>query len=934
MDSNSPQDLFGRAQQVREITEFFGAGTVQGRALLLSGDAGVGKTVLLHEVTKAMSAAGALVMSATGVQFEAELTYAGLHQLLFPLCDQFERLGDTHREALRSALGFGSDTVPDRLVVANAVHTLLRQAALDRPVFIVVDDLPWLDRASAAVLGFVARRLAGSRIGFLAASRSGADSFFERGQLTEYELHPLDGDAAMALITARFPGLAARVRDRVLAQAQGNPLALLELPTALTGPQRAALVNVPAVLPLSQRLQALYVSRISALPPASRHLLLLLALDGTGDLAILPLATEHSPDLSALAQAESDRLVIVDDRSRCVAFRHPLIASAAVEASTLDDRRRAHLALAEFRKEEPERRAWHLGEASLAPDEEVADLLEQAAQLIARRGDAIHAITTLTRSAELSPRPADRGRRLAEAAYIGADATGELGAASVLLDSARRAEPNLGNSLLAAAAAAFLLLNSGDGDVDTAHRLLVGAVESGSHAYDAQDGALIEALHTLLLVCWFGGRSALWEPFYAALDRLRPAPPLLLSACSKTFPDPVRTGSSGLKELDEILAGIRDEEDLGRIIRMGTAAVYPDRLSEVREASWRVVRQGRRGGPARRHIGALMHLCLQDFLTGEWQEAERLAGEGLRVCEQHEYPFFSWYFQYVQALLAAVSGSRQAGLALADRITQWAVPRGAFGAVAFADHARVLADLGEADYEGAYRHAAAMSPPGSFASHVPHAMWVCMDLVEAALRTQRVAQAEAHVRAMHESDIASFSPRLALLVAASTALISPDDEATERFEHALAVPGAEQWPFELARVRLAYGERLRRMRSLKDARTQLNTAAEAFERLGARSWAARASNEIRATRRARTAGVRGSVTLTAQELEIAQLAASGLTNKQIAERLYLSPRTVSSHLYQLFPKLGITSRAALRDALADLRQTRGSAGAGTDEQGD
>ncbi|RAG82176.1 LuxR family transcriptional regulator [Streptacidiphilus pinicola] len=918
MDSNAPRDLVGRAEQIEEISGFFGAGTVQGRALLLSGDPGVGKTVLLQEIAKAMAAAGSTVLSATGVQFEAELTYAGLHELLFPLGDQFQNLGDTHREALRSALGFGHGPVPDRLLVANAVHTLLRQVALEHPVFVVVDDLPWLDRASAAVLGFVARRLAGSRIGLLAASRSGADSFFERGQVTEYELQPLDRDAALDLINARYPGLAPRVRDRVLVQAQGNPLALLELPTALTPAQRTALADVPAVLPLSQRLQALYASRISALPTASQHLLLLLALDGSGELGVLRIATEGPADLSALAVAESDRLVTVDDRKRRVVFRHPLIASAVVATSTLNDRCRTHLALADFRKEEPERRAWHLGEATLTADEEVAALLQQAAHLIARRGDAVSAIATMTRAAELSPRSADRGRRLAEAAYIGADATGELDVASVLLDSARRAEPRLTNSLLAAATAAFLVLNSGDGDVDTAHRLLVGAVESGTHAYDAHDSALIEALHTLLLVCWFGGRSALWEPFYAALDRLRPTPPTLLSACSKTFPDPARTGAAGLKELDQVLAGARDEEDLGRIIRMGTASVYPDRLAEVREASWRVVRQGRRGGPARRHIGALMHLGLQDFLTGEWEEAGRLAGEGLRVCEEHEYRFFTWYFQYIQALLAAVGGDHQASHALADRITQWAVPRKAFGAVAFANHARVLADLGEGNYEGAYRHAAAMSPPGVLASHTPHAMWVCMDLVEAAIRTQRFAEAQAHVRAMDEAGIASLSPRLELLVAASTALVSPDDQVIGRFECALVVSGAEQWPFELARARLVYGERLRRMRSLTDARTQLTSAAETFERLGARPWATRANNELRATRRTRTSGTRDSVTLTAQELEIAQLAASGLTNKQIAERLYLSPRTVGSHLYQLFPKLGITSRAALRDALASF----------------
>ncbi|MET9457469.1 AAA family ATPase [Streptomyces canus] len=877
-DAGQRPELVGRARQLREITTLLGQGSADSRALLLSGEPGVGKSALLGEVARVMSGAGARVLSAVGVRFESELAYAGLHQLLLPLNDRIEHLEDTHRRVLRSALGYGGDPVPDSLHVSHAVLFLLRQVATERPVFIVVDDLGCFDRASSAVLGFVARRPAGSRIGLLAACRSGAGTFLDRAGFTEYELSPVDRDAAVKLLGARFPGLTGPARDRVLAQAQGNPLALVELPAALGGPQHDAPADLHDVLPLSPRLRSRLASRVARLPAASRRLLLLLALDDTGDPGVLRAGLRAGSDgpkaLTALSAVESDRLITFDDTSRRFVFRHPLMRAAVVEASTLTERCQAHRTLAEIRAQAPERRAWHLGRATLVPDECVAALLEEAGHRAARRGDATAAVATFTRAAELSPRPADRGRRLTRAAYLAADATGELRAASELLDRARRADPDLTGSLTAATRV-LLLLNGGDGDIYMAHRLLVEAVETGSHGDEAEDDALIETLHVLRLVCWSAGQDALWKPFHAALDRLKPAAPPLLDACL-------------------------------------------DRLTEPRDVSWDAVRRGRRGGHVRRHIDALMHLCLQDFPAGRWEEAETLAAEGLTICEERQYPFFSWYFEYHQALLTAVRGQFEESRSTADRITQWAVPRGVLAAAAFADHARVLAELGAGDDECAYRHAVAISPAGRLAPHAPYALWVCMDLVEAAVHTRRTAEAEAHVRAMREAGVAALSPRLALLVAGSAALVAPDDDAVGCFEQALAVPGAQDWPFDLARIRLAYGERLRRMRFVTEARAQLEAAAAVFERLGARPWADRATGELRATRRSRTGAKHGSVTLTGQEQEIAVLAASGLTNKQIGERLHLSPRTVGSHLYQLFPKLGIASRAGLRDALASL----------------
>jgi DNA-binding CsgD family transcriptional regulator len=908
--------LVGRGREMALIDAFLDRSAVAGAAGVVRGEPGVGKTVLLDIAAEAGVARGMRVLRGSGVEFEAGVSYSSLNQILLTANAEFARLSGDELDALTVALGFGAGSAPDSLVVCNATLALLQALAIDQPVLVIVDDLHWLDRASALTLGFVARRLAGSRIGLLAASRTGVETFFDRGGMEELEIAPLDEAAAASLVDSRFPTMAAHVRGRLLSEARGNPLALLELPGALTGPQRAARRALPAVLPLTRRLQALFASRLTDLPDATREVLLLIVLDGTGDLRILRAVRGGDSRLDALVPAERAQLVYVDESTARIAFRHPLIRSAVVELSTHGERRRAHHRLAELLADQPERRAWHLAEATVEPSEPVAALLEQAAHRILQRGDAVGSIAALTRAADLSPSAADRARRLAEAAYIGAEVAGELTSASALLEDARQADPQHGDSLPAAGAAVFLLIN-GDGDVSTAHRLLVGAIETGAHGYDADDESLIEALHNLLLLCWFGGRPELWEPFDAALAQLKPRPPQLLSVLSRTFPDPVRTAAAALDDVEAMVATLRDERDPTRIMRIGTASVYVDRLADSREPAWRLVEQGREGGPARRHLGSLMHLCLDGFITGQWEEAQRLADEGMAVCDAHGYRFFAWYFLYHQGILAAVRGEDPVAQALADRITRWAVPRGVHSAELFAHHPRVLAAMGRGDFEEAYRHAIALSPAGVLASHVPHALWVAFDLVEAAVRTDRRVEAAAHVSAMVDANVAAISPRLAMLQHGCAAVAAADDAALDLFEQALAVPGADRWPFEMARIRLCYGERLRRTRATTEARTQLAEALEVFQRLGAHPWTSRAGGELRATGQS-TRRVVGPLhdDLTAQEREIALLAAGGMSNKQIGERLFLSHRTVGAHLYRIFPKLGITSRAALRDALA------------------
>ena len=349
-------------------------------------------------------------------------------------------------------------------------------------------------------------------------------------------------------------------------------------------------------------------------------------------------------------------------------------------------------------------------------------------------------------------------------------------------------------------------------------------------------------------------------------------------------------------------------------MRLAFAGIFVDRVGACRQGLWRVVRDGRSGGALGSAITALILLSLDGFLTGRWDQAEQLAGEGLKLSETHGY--WSLGGRHVRALLAAARGDSARTQVLTSEMSEWAAPR---RIRAYGWQARALAAAGLGDFEEAYRQVSTISPPGALTSHVPYVMWATLDLVEAAVRTGRHEEAAAHVDAVRGAGIAGLSSRLALLAAGSAAIAAPGNSAIKLFEEALAIPGIQRWPFELARVQLLYGERLRRTRAVAQSRVQLGSALETFERLGARPWAQRAASELRAAGQARPrAGEPGRDALTPQEREIALLAASGLTNKQIGERLFLSHRTVGFHLHRVFPKLGINSRAALRDALASL----------------
>ena len=677
---------------------------------------------------------------------------------------------------------------------------------------------------------------------------------------------------------------------------------------------------------LTRRLHALFAPRVAALDAATRRLLLMAVLEGTGDVKILQAASEGP--LALLDAAASAGLITLDADGRRLVFRHPLVRATVIELASAAERRRAHRALADALGAEPERRAWHLAEAATEPDEEVAALVEEAAYRRLRRGDAAGAIAALIRAADLSPLGSDASRRLADAAYVGADVTGELGTASRLLADARQADPEMGEgqSLHAAIASAFLLLNS-DGEVDTAHQLLVAAIERAASRPERDDEGLIEALYTLSLVCHFGGRAELWDPFHAAVAGLGAAAPNDGAAARRVVCRPgerpraraERDRYSRCRPDARRSRPVEDRASQRRGVLCRQAGGVPGAAAAA--GSRRRVRA--RPGPPSAPPSCWRGMSLW---AGRWGEAEALVAEGVELCDAQGFRLLAWPGRYLQALLAAGRGDDDGCRALTDAMIEWAAPRGARRLIHYALHARALSALGREDFDDAYRDASSITPPGDLGSHDPQALWSALDLVEAAMHTDRQAEAAAHAAALRDADVARISPRWALVAAGSSAIATPD-HAVELFERALAISGGERWPFERARIQLAFGERLRRAGQARRARAELEAAVDTFDRLGAEPWARRGHRELRATGRTRRRPQdRDAPLLTPQESQIARLAAAGLTNKEIAERLYLSPRTVGGHLYRVFPKLGITSRAALRDSLQALAD-RGDGGA-------
>ncbi|MEU5911090.1 AAA family ATPase [Micromonospora sp. NPDC047527] len=901
--------LVGRTDELVLLTSFLDDVAGNGAALLLTGEPGVGKTALLDATAELAAAQGMRVFRGSGVEYETEISFSGLHQLVGPLTAELASLPPPMRSALEVALGFGTGPAPAEMTVLHAALSLFGEAAREQPLLLVVDDLHVLDRASRSVIGFVARRAGGRRIGVLAAVRTGTTGSSGIG-LPEREILPLGETDALRLLSDQFTRLAPRALHAVAQQAQGNPLALLEFgafagtddPLPGTGPARDV--------------RALYAARVARLPSRTRELLLLAALEGSGDIWVLE-AASGPEGLDGFDAAERDDLIIAAADARTLRFRHPLVRSAVVEAATLDQRRSAHQRLADALVDQPERRADHLSMTTAAPDESIAQIVEDSAHSSMRRGDVLGAVARLRRAAALSSDRVAGSRRLAHAAYIGASVAGHLALSHQIMAELRAKTPT-DRSLPAAAAAGWLCLM--DGDVVTAHRLLVDAIERNTVDSCPNLDELTPPLLTLTLVCQYSGRADYWVPLRKLVATLPDVPASSPISLVRILEDPGSIPDALLRDLDEGLAQLDEVTDADVINRIALAASNLDRLACWRKPLARVVADARDTGTLGGALPVMIMSALADLYAGHWDDSQTTADEIREVGHETGHHIFGHVGDYIAGLIAAHRGDSHACQAHCTALLDWAASRGLGRLEHWAHHALARAALGSSDFESAFVHASAITVPGVLSPFSIEALWSALDLTEAALYSGRAEDALRHAAAMRDAQVSRISPRFALLTAAMTAMTSAPEDAPALFEEALALAGIDQWPFEVARVNLAYGERLRRLGHSREARVQLSTARQSFERLGAAPWTARATAELRATGMTRVPRGHTGVGLTPQELEVARLAASGLSNPQIAARLVLSPRTVSTHLYRVFPKLGITSRAALRDALAECAE--------------
>jgi DNA-binding CsgD family transcriptional regulator len=905
-------ELIGREDEMSLLRAFLAGAALRGGHLMWCGMPGVGKTAILDAAVRLVGA-DTLVLRAAGSPHEADIRFSGLSQLLRPTRKAIDELAPDFGRPLTVACGFDMGRPPDPQLVADAALALLREISTARRVLLVVDDLQCVDRATLATIHWLIRHCRGHSIGLLATYRMGASLPFDRRGLRERELGRLAETAASALVGDRFPTLPSAAHRWVLDNARGNPLALLELPKVVDDADPAS--RRWQLPPLTPPLSARYTGCVKALPEMTRRLLLLAALDATGELSGLRAASPGCDVVAELDPATHGRLITIDADAKRVIFGHPIVRSAVVELSTSEERRAAHLSLAAALTDQPDRHAWHLADAAVEPDERVAALLETAAHRAERVGNPVEAAWALSRSADLTPDPGQRARRLIAAADWHTRATGELQRASDALTEAGRLDPGSRSSLQSVIVAAFLALH-GDGNVDLAHRTLTAAITG---TLDGDEPMVMNAaMHAALLaVCRFGARAELWASYFRFVERCGADEMALWLLQTRTTVDPVREAPAALQHLDRRIGELVQEQDPNRIEQVAAAATYVDRVGRCRPQLLTIIENAGRGRAVTTVINAITHVALDDLRSGRWDDAQTRLEYGLDLCQAKDFRLLGWPLQFGQAMLSAARGDTATAERLASDMTRWAARTGAHLLHTYTHHTLALCALGRGDYQTAYEHAAAITAPGTFPANVAHALWVAFDLVEAAVRSNKPAAARSHVRAMQEMGISNLSPRLRLVVGAAEAMAAPAEECVPLFDLALALPEATKWPFEHARLQLIYGERLRRARAIAAARTQLASALATFQLLNAVPWAAHAEAELLA------AGVTGArpdvlpkVVLTPQERRVAALGASGMSNKQIAQRLAISPRTVSTHLQQVFPKLAINSRAALRAALS------------------
>jgi DNA-binding CsgD family transcriptional regulator len=910
--------LYGRDAEERLIAGLLDhARDGRSGVLVIRGESGIGKSVLLARA--AQRAADMTVLRGSGVETEAELPFAGLHRILRSFLDRLGDLPPAQAAALRGALALPEAEgriADDRFLVGLGVLTLLSELAEDRPLLCVIDDVQWLDRASADALFFAARRLDAEGIAMLFAARDDGRVLAGPG-LTELRLGRLDDDAAAELLAVNAGELAPKVRDRILREAAGNPLALIELPTVLTAEQRGGELTPMAfhmgTLSPASRVHDSYRDRLRSLPEPTQAMLLLAAADDTADLGTVTRAAQVLGfSLSDLMPAESAGLVSVSEGG--VAFRHPLLRAAAYHGSTLSLKLAVHRALAQVLDgaENADRRAWHRAAASVGPDGEIAAELEQAAERARSRTGYAAASSAYARAAQLTPDPESRARRLVSAAEAAAEAgqmerAGDLAAQATRLGTGPRVQaraahiravlefdqgsPRAAHAILVTAARSIAAEEAG-----TAAKMLVEAVRNALYAGDP--AASQEAVAELAAMPLADGRPP--PPFVGALAGL---PDLFAGDPGKGIP-PIREWLRELPRAQGVLTAGRFLTSAMTLMTADDAATY--------EMTASVTADCREQGAIGLLPLALHGLAIAHTQRGRFRDAADSAAEGLRVAEETGQRARAWHLRLILSWVAAVRGDADYCHSLAEDSIRYSVRHEFPLAAAWGTWALALLDLGAGAAGAALSRLESAASTGTY--HPVMATLWAPDQVEAAVRAGEPDRAREPLARFQRWAAATEQPWTAAVAARCRALLGADHDAGRHFAEAIRLHERGGRPFEHARTRQVYGEWLRRERRRSEARLQLAAALEAFRELGAVPWTERARTELRATGAtiAAAADVSGAASrLTAQELQVARLAAEGRTNREIAARLFLSPRTVAYHLYKAYPKLGISSRAAL-----------------------
>jgi DNA-binding NarL/FixJ family response regulator len=914
--------LVGRENEVRFLAEQLDSVHEGGVAVGLLGEPGVGKSALQAHVVGHARTAGFSIFSARGSQSEGHLPFAGLHQLLQPLLPRVDGLPPRQREALLACFAMTESTEVNPFFAFLAALELVVDAAEQAPVLVCLDDLHWLDQASVDALAFMARRIGGERIALLCTSRPEARPFGDDQSVRWIELAALDPAASTALLESRAPELAPALRERIVKQAGGNPLALLEFATAL----QSGSYDVPdldADLPMTTRLERTFVARADELDPAARTVLNVAALDDGDDIDDVLAAAgmlHPAPIDTATVHSVLDR-GLLSLTGRTYQISHPLVGSALRQAMTPDARRQGHAALASVLPAHSDRATWHRALSASAPDEQIAAELERAAAEARRRGAVSTALAWLERAAALSPEPYSRAARLLSAAEVGY----ELGRFTQVEQIKATV---IGMPLRARERSRLTWLEGAFHDGSTSEPAEV------LHLVDLARRATSEDDTDLALQLLVGAARRVWwrDPG----EHVRRA--IVDAAGETSVPphDPRLLAVLGLSESLELSAVVI--EHLARW--PADASGRPDLAGLLGIAAFCVGDFGRAAAFLSAPIQELraqgrLSLLAEALAIRAWAEinlgifdASRSADEAMRLADETGQSVWAATARLAVAMIDAVGGRWQTRHDLLTNAEQTAlrIPNASSSLLAAAQLARGVAALGADKPEPAYGELHRVFVPTDPACQRVQQFWTLSYLADAAVRTGRGDEANSLLNSMQR--LAGATPALGATIGFeySRAVLADQDSAEDLFRAALD-GAARLFPWHRARLELAYGAWLRRHRRVLESRGPLRSARATFDALGAHSWAQRGDSELRAT------GERGwrpasspRERLSPQETQIAELAAQGLSNREIGQRLFLSHRTVSSHLYRIFPKLGVTSRNQLASGLgrgADQSVTEG-----------